>query len=176
MKLLLRSLPFLVLNLGAPVAAFVFLPTPGLAAFAVAVYFLWAFAVTAGYHRYFAHRTYKTSRPVQFVLAWLAQSTLQKGVLWWAAHHRDHHKYSDQPEDPHSPLQRGFWYAHMGWIMDDTAETKLDRVKDLARYPELRWLNRWHLVPPLAFAVAMGLIGGWELVAWGWRLGKGVAA
>src|SRR6187399_469878 len=74
------------------------------------------FAITAGYHRYFAHRTFKTSRAFQFILALLAMSSVQQGVLWWASHHRDHHKHSDQPDDVHSPVQRGFWWAHVAWI------------------------------------------------------------
>ncbi|HEV8324773.1 MAG TPA: acyl-CoA desaturase [Myxococcota bacterium] len=119
------------------------------------------FAITAGYHRYFAHRTYKTSRPFQFVLAFLSMTSSQKGVLWWAAHHRDHHKYSDGPKDVHSPVQRGFWYSHFGWLYDNTADTKWDRIRDMARYPELRWLNKHWLVPPVMTGVATFLLFGW---------------
>ena len=93
------------------------------------------FGVTGGYHRYFSHRAYKTSRVFQFLLAWLAQSSAQKGALWWAAHHRVHHKFSDQPEDVHSPIQRGFWYSHVGWILDETTETRWEKIPDLAKYP-----------------------------------------
>jgi stearoyl-CoA desaturase (delta-9 desaturase) len=117
--------------------------------------------ITAGYHRYFSHRTYKTSRPFQLFLAVLAQSSSQKGVLWWAAHHRVHHKLSDQPGDVHSPVQDGFFYAHVGWLFDDTEETRWDKIRDFAKYPELRWLNRHWLVPPVALAVACFLIAGW---------------
>ncbi|NLY94079.1 MAG: acyl-CoA desaturase [Myxococcales bacterium] len=119
------------------------------------------FGVTGGYHRYFSHRAYKTSRVFQFILAWIAQSSAQKGVLWWAAHHRVHHKYSDQPGDVHSPVQRGFWYAHVGWILDDTAETRWDKIQDFAKYPELRFLNRFYLLPPIVLAVACYFIAGW---------------
>jgi stearoyl-CoA desaturase (Delta-9 desaturase) len=119
------------------------------------------FGVTGGYHRYFSHRAYKTSRFFQFLLAWLAQSSAQKGALWWAAHHRVHHKYSDQPEDVHSPIQRGFWYSHVGWILDDTAETRWDKIQDFAKYPELRFLNRFYLLPPIVLGVASFLIAGW---------------
>jgi stearoyl-CoA desaturase (Delta-9 desaturase) len=118
------------------------------------------FGVTGGYHRYFSHRAYKTSRVFQFVLAWLAQSSAQKGALWWAAHHRVHHKFSDQPEDVHSPIQRGFWYSHVGWILDDTTETRWDKIQDFAKYPELRFLNRFHLLPPIVLGVASYLIAG----------------
>jgi len=126
--------------------------------------------ITAGYHRYFSHRTYKTSRAFQFFLALLAQSSSQKGVLWWAAHHRVHHKLSDQPGDVHSPVQNGFIYSHVGWIFDDTEETRWDKIRDFAKYPELRWLNRWHWVPPAALGVACFLAGGWSALVVGFFL------
>jgi stearoyl-CoA desaturase (delta-9 desaturase) len=117
--------------------------------------------VMAGYHRYFSHRTFKTSRVFQFVLAVLAQMTAQKGVLWWASHHRMHHKYSDQPGDSHSPIVDGFFYAHIGWILDDTEETKWDGIQDFAKYPELRWLNTYWSVPPTLLGTAVFLLLGW---------------
>jgi len=119
-------------------------------------------AVTAGYHRYFSHRAFKTSRAFQFVLAFLAQTSSQKGVLWWASHHRVHHKESDKPGDPHSPLQRGYWYAHVGWFFDGTEDTRFEKIPDLARYPELRWLNRYWIVPPLLLGLAVFLLLGWS--------------
>jgi stearoyl-CoA desaturase (Delta-9 desaturase) len=138
---------------------------------ALGLYYLRMFGITAGYHRYFAHRSYKTSRPVQFLLAFLGATSAQKGVLWWAAHHRDHHKYSDQPEDIHSPVQRGFWWSHVGWILSPKNDrTKIERIRDFAKYPELRWLNKYHLVPPTLLAVALFLIGGWPLLTWGFFL------
>jgi stearoyl-CoA desaturase (delta-9 desaturase) len=124
--------------------------------------------VTAGYHRYFSHRTFQTSRAFQLVLAVLAQSSLQKGALWWAAHHRVHHRQSDQPGDVHSPVQRGFWYAHVGWIFDDTEATRWEQVRDLARYPELRWLDRYHLVPVVGYAAALWAAGGVPFLLWGY--------
>jgi stearoyl-CoA desaturase (delta-9 desaturase) len=131
----------------------------------IALYGVRMFAVTGGYHRYFSHRTYKTSRFMQFVLAFLAQTTVQKGALWWAAHHRHHHKHSDEPDDVHSPVQRGFWYSHMMWLFDHTEETRWDRIKDFSKYPELVWLNRFHLVPPILLGVACwALAGGAGLV------------
>jgi stearoyl-CoA desaturase (delta-9 desaturase) len=137
------------------------------AALAIAFYYLRMFGVTGGYHRYFAHRTYRTSRWFQFCLAWLAQSSLQKGALWWAAHHRDHHKFSDTKEDPHSWREYGFWYSHVGWILaTDTEETKVKNIPDIWRYPELRWLNKWHLVPGVSFAVATYVFGGWQGLIW----------
>ncbi|UCH29196.1 MAG: acyl-CoA desaturase [Myxococcales bacterium] len=127
----------------------------------VVLLFVRVWGITAGYHRYFAHRTYKTSRAFQFFLALLAQSSSQKGVLWWAAHHRVHHKLSDQPGDVHSPIQNSFYYAHMGWLFDDTEETRWDRIRDFAKYPELRWLNKYWVVPPTVLAVSCFLIAGW---------------
>jgi len=137
-------------------------------AWAVGLYVIRMFGVTAGYHRYFAHRTYRTGRVFRFFLAVLAQSSVQKGVLWWAAHHRDHHRYSDTPKDPHSYRDYGFWYSHVGWILArDTETTYFDRIEDMARYPELRWLNRYHLVPGIALAAGCLLVGGWPALIWG---------
>ena len=126
-----------------------------------ALYFVRMFGVTGVYHRYFAHRTYRTSRVFQFLLALLAQSSAQKGALWWAAHHRTHHKYSDQAEDPHNS-KRGFWYSHIGWIFDDTNATDYSKIKDLAKYPELVWLNVVPNAPALALAVACWWFLGWS--------------
>mgnify|MGYP000040503286 CR=1 FL=1 len=137
-------------------------------ALAIGLYYLRMFGVTAGYHRYFSHRTFKTSRVMQFLFACLAMSSSQKGVLWWAAHHRHHHKHSDEPVDVHSALQDGFWWSHVGWILsakwDATDESK---VKDLAKYPELRWLDKWFLLPPTALGLGLFLIGGWWALVWG---------
>ena len=114
------------------------------------LYFVRMFGITAGYHRYFAHRSYKTSRPFQFVLAWLGCGSLQKGPLWWAAHHRHHHRHSDEPADLHSPVTESFWHAHIGWILDRKNDaTDYDAIHDFAKYPELVWMNRWHWVPGL---------------------------
>ncbi len=130
----------------------------------VVLYLVRMFAVTAGYHRYFSHRTFKTSRVMQFLFAFVAQCTAQKGALWWAAHHRVHHKHSDQEGDLHSPVHRDFWYSHMGWLFTKGSEaTDYNRIKDFAKYPELVWLNKYYLVPPtllaLACAAAFGLPG-----------------
>jgi stearoyl-CoA desaturase (delta-9 desaturase) len=164
---LLQSAPFFAIH-AACFAAFLttfhwWYPVVALALYGVRMFF-----VTAGYHRYFSHRTFKTSRVFQFVLAFLATSSLQKGVLWWAAHHRHHHRFSDQEEDIHSPIQAGFWWAHMGWILSDRYnETRADLIPDLYRYPELRWLNKYHMVPGVTLAVVLFLIGGWGMLVWG---------
>ncbi len=129
----------------------------------VFLYFARMFAVTGAYHRYFSHRTFKTSRWFQFVLAFWAQTSSQRGALWWAAHHRDHHKFSDTPWDVHSPVRKGFWYSHIGWIYDYNEDTNYNRVRDLSKYPELVWLNKYWLVPPVALGLlvyaTMGLSG-----------------
>src|SRR5450432_2389560 len=126
-----------------------------LVAMAVAFYVVRMFAITGVYHRYFAHRAYKTSRIFQLLLAMLGTSATQKGPLWWAAAHRVHHKYSDMPEDVHSPKQRGFWYAHIGWWMGrDHEKTQWKQIKDFAQYPELVFLEKGHLLGVFA---CMGL-------------------
>jgi stearoyl-CoA desaturase (Delta-9 desaturase) len=135
---------------------------------ALASYYFRMFWVTAGYHRYFSHRSFKTSRPFQFVLAFMAMTSMQKGILWWSAHHRDHHRFSDGPRDLHSPIRSGFWWSHLGWIMSPSyGATNLDRVRDLAGFPELRWLNRWYLVPPFVYMLALFLVGGMPALMWG---------
>jgi stearoyl-CoA desaturase (delta-9 desaturase) len=127
----------------------------------IGLYWLRMFAVTGAYHRYFSHRTYKTSRAFQFVLAFLAQTSSQKGALWWAAHHRTHHKHSDLDLDPHDS-RRGFWYSHVGWLFAGTTDTDYSKVKDLAKYPELVWLNRYWFVPPTVLGVLVWLALGWS--------------
>ena len=126
------------------------------------LYFGRMFWITGGYHRYFAHKSYKTSRWFQFVIAFMAQTSAQKGALWWAAHHRHHHRYSDQPEDPHSMKLYGFWYSHIGWIVGpDYKKTDYKTIGDYAKYPELVWLNKNYLVPPLVLALVVMALGGW---------------
>ncbi len=130
--------------------------------FCAVLYVVRMFFVTAGYHRYFAHRTFKTSRFFQFILAFLAETSAQKGVLWWSATHRMHHKYSDTKDDPHSMKLFGFWHSHVGWVMDPKYdETRVDLVKDLAKFPELVWLSKYYIVPPVCLAVFVTLLGGW---------------
>lgn len=155
-----RALPFVLSHL-AVLGAFWSGVTWQAVVLCVVLLFVRVWGITAGYHRYFSHRTYKTSRAFQLVLAVLAQSSSQKGVLWWASHHRVHHKHSDQPGDVHSPVQDGFWYAHVGWIFADTEATQWDKIRDFAKYPELRWLNRYWFVPPTVLAVACFVIAGW---------------
>jgi stearoyl-CoA desaturase (delta-9 desaturase) len=134
----------------------------------LATYWLRMFAITAGYHRYFAHRSFKTSRVFAFILAFVGASSMQKGPLWWAGHHRHHHRHSDREEDLHSPRRDGFWWAHVGWILSSRYdETPESLIKDFASVPELRWLNRWHLVPGVLLAAVLFVLGGWPVFVWG---------
>ncbi len=134
----------------------------------LALYYTRMFFVTAGYHRYFSHRAFKTSCVFQFILAVMATSSSQKGVLWWAANHRHHHRYSDTELDLHSPTLFGFWWSHVGWILSDKyTDTQVDLIRDFYRFPELRWLNKYYLVPPVALAVVLFLAGGWGMLVWG---------
>lgn len=154
------SLGFVVIHL-LPVAAL----WTGATAFDWAVcgfmYFIRMFFVTGVYHRYFSHRTYKTSRFFQFLLACGAQSSLQKGVLWWGAHHRTHHRTSDTPADPHSMKLYGFWYSHLGWILGpDYNETEHKLIQDFSKFPELRFLNKYHMLPAIPVVILIGVLGG----------------
>jgi stearoyl-CoA desaturase (delta-9 desaturase) len=120
------------------------------------------FAITAGYHRYFSHRSYRLARFPQFVLAFLGTTAAQKGPLWWAGHHRSHHRFTDADGDPHSPRDGRFW-SHVGWILcDKYNKTDRDAIKDFARYPELVWLDKHDWIGPWALAIASYLIAGWS--------------
>ncbi len=138
------------------------------AALAVGLYYARMFFVTAGCHRYFSHRSFKTSRAFQFLLGVGFSTSMQKGVLWWAANHRHHHKYSDQPGDIHSPVVGGFWWSQVGWILtNDHKKTLWGDIRDMAKYPELRWLNRYHYLPGWALGAALLYFGGWTTLLWG---------
>ncbi|MDX1495862.1 MAG: acyl-CoA desaturase, partial [Longimicrobiales bacterium] len=135
---------------------------------AVGLYAVRMFAITGFYHRYFSHRSYKTSRAAQFVFAVVGASSAQRGPLWWAAHHRHHHRHSDTEHDVHSPRHHGFWWAHMGWITaPGNFPTAFERVPDLVKYPELRFLDRFDILVPLALALGLFLLGGAQLLVWG---------
>jgi stearoyl-CoA desaturase (delta-9 desaturase) len=154
-------LPFWAVHVVAVVGAIYIGWSWTAAAWLIGSYLVRMFAITGGYHRYFSHRTYKTSRVFQFVLALFAMSSAQQGVLWWASHHRNHHKHSDEPEDTHSPRQRGFWWSHMTWILAPRNRvTHYDRIKDFAKYPELRWLDRHDLFIAVAWGFVIYFIGG----------------
>jgi len=137
-------------------------------AWLVGSYALRMFGVTAGYHRYFSHRTYKMGRAGQFAMAFLAQTSAQKGILWWACHHRMHHRHSDTEADVHSPVKEGFWWSHVGWVLSNEHDDyDPASVGDFAKYRELRWLDRHHWVPPVTYA-AMLAAAGWQAFLWGY--------
>src|SRR5215471_11302362 len=154
------AIPFVLVHLTCIAAIWTGITWPAVA-IGVALYWLRIFAIGAGYHRYFSHSAYATSRIAQFVLAALAQSTAQRSVLWWAAKHRHHHLHSDTAQDVHSPRHKGFLYSHVGWIFAAKhGDTDLTKVADLACYPELMWLHRFELAPAVALAVFCYLAAG----------------
>lgn len=173
---------FLVIHLLVVTAFFVPVSWPAIA-LCVGCYYMRIFAITVGYHRYFAHRAFKTSRPFQFVLAIFGCSAVQKGPLWWAANHRKHHKHSDQEEDPHSPVKHGLWWSHVGWVISTrNDEIGEDGIPDFSKYWELRMLDDFHWVPALLLAGVCWLFGyltggiltdvspiehGWTCLVWG---------
>ena len=155
-----KSLEFLLVHL-VPLLAFFTGATLFDWTVAIVLYFTRMFFITGFYHRYFSHRTFKTSRIFQFIMAFLAMTSMQKGVLWWAAHHRVHHRTSDKPEDPHSMKLYGFWYSHIGWILGpDYKKTDYEGISDFSKYPELRWLNRNYIIPPLVLMALVLVLGG----------------
>jgi stearoyl-CoA desaturase (delta-9 desaturase) len=151
---------------------------------ALGLYIIRMFAITGFYHRYFSHRTFRTSRPTQLLMAILGASAVQRGPMWWAAHHRHHHKHSDDPDDIHSPEQHGFWMAHMGWFMTDAGFGTNERlVRDWAKFPELKFLDRFDMLVPAVLAVACFGLGvlletvapglgtsGWQMFVWGFLI------
>ncbi len=155
------SIPFLALQAVPLLAIFTGVSRTALILLAC-TYFGRMFFITAGYHRYFAHRSYRLGRVAQFVFAFGGLTCAQKGPLWWAGHHRNHHKFSDTDRDIHSPRD-GFWWSHVGWILcDKYGATPIDDIKDFAKYPELRWMNAHDWIGPWSLAVVCWLIGGWS--------------
>ncbi len=176
-----RTLPFMAMHLACLAVFFV-----GVSWFAIGVlvftYALRIFGITVGYHRYLSHRAFRTSRPMQFFLAACGAAATQRGPLWWASHHRQHHKYSDTPEDPHSPRAHSFLYSHLGWVFTrGNYRARLELIKDFARFPELRFIDRFDLVVPVVFATLIWGVGaaagalwpslgtsGWQTLVWGY--------
>lgn len=163
-----ESIPFLLVHVIAIVSLFYVEYSWNLFFLCIGSYFLRMFGITAGYHRYFAHRSYKLNRFWQFCMAFLAQTAAQNGVLWWAGHHRHHHKYSDQENDLHSPKQDGFWWSHIGWYLSKkNQEADLSLIQDFAKYPELRFLEKYDFLPALIYATALFALGGIQALMWG---------
>jgi len=176
----LRTIPFIAMHVAV---LFVFIVgwSPVAVVAAILLYVLRMFAITGFYHRYFSHKAFKTSRITQFIFAALGASAVQRGPLWWAAHHRLHHANSDKEHDEHSPRRHGFLWSHMGWFLSrHNFATRLDRITDFARYPELRFLDRFDVLIPFLLAIALYGFGellassypesntsGWQMVIWG---------
>ena len=155
----LRILPFIGMHLMCAGVIWVGVSSTALLV-AVALYVLRLVAITGFYHRYFSHKTFRTSRALQFAFAVLGTMAVQRGPLWWAAHHRHHHAHADEENDSHSPAQHGFWWSHVGWFMNrSNFRTRSELIRDLMRYPELRFLDRFDIVPPIALA-ALLFFGG----------------
>jgi stearoyl-CoA desaturase (delta-9 desaturase) len=157
----ITSIPFFLVHLLCFAAIFTGVSAEALILGAV-LYFGRMWFITAGYHRYFSHRSFRTNRVFQFILAFGGTSASQKGPLWWASHHRNHHRYSDTDQDLHSPL-KGFWWSHVGWILSDkNNDWDESNIRDFAKYPELRFLNKHDWVAPWALGVASYFIAGWS--------------
>ena len=167
-----RAAPFVLIQAAC---AFVLLTGWSWTAVSVAVglYIVRMFAITGFYHRYFSHRTFKTSRAFQFIMAWVGASSAQRGPIWWAAHHRHHHLESDTEEDIHSPRHKGFMMSHCGWFLTERGfYAPSVYTRDWNRFPELVWIDRFCLVPPLSLMVALGLFGWAAATWWGFDIGS----
>ncbi len=178
-----RVIPFVSLHLACFAIIFVGFSWFALI-FALALYVIRMFAITAFYHRYFAHKAFKTSRVGQFVFAVLGATAVQRGPLWWASHHRNHHAHSDESIDAHSPHQHGFLWSHIGWFLSRANfSTQIERVKELAKFPELRFLDRFDVIIPIALGASIYALGvalqtiapalqtnGLQLFVWGFIL------
>jgi len=162
------SLPFFALHLLPLLAIFTGVTATTWILFAV-TYWTRMFFITGGYHRYFSHRSYRTSRAFQFILAFGGASASQKGPLWWAGHHRLHHRYSDTAKDPHTPL-KGFWWSHVGWILGDDTKESPGTMKDFSKFPEIRFISKYDWIPVWSLAIVCFLIDGWSGVLIGFVL------
>ncbi len=176
----LRVIPFVLMHVACLMVVFVG-ASPVAVGVAIGLYFLRMFAITGFYHRYFSHRSFKTSRTGQLIFAILGASAVQRGPIWWAAHHRHHHAHSDQEHDVHSPVRSGLLWSHMGWFLSRRHFTPdLRRVRDLLRFPELRLVDRFDILIPFVLAwLLLGLgallrrvapelgTNGWQMLVWG---------
>ena len=182
-RLLMASSPIFFMHLACIGALFTGFSWAAVIAMLI-TYVVRVFALTAGFHRYFSHRSFKTSRVFQFIMAWVGTSAAQLGPMWWAANHRHHHLHSDKEEDIHSPVVKDAFWAHIGWVLCRAyGEIQHDRVKDLHKYPELRFVDRFHVLPVVSliavlFAIGAGLnaaypalgTSGMQMVRWGFFL------
>ncbi|MGD9008538.1 MAG: acyl-CoA desaturase [Desulfobacteraceae bacterium] len=176
----LRVAPLILLHTGCLLVFWVGW-SPTAVIIALGLYLIRMFAITGFYHRYFSHKAFKTNRLWQFVFAVIGNASVQRGPLWWAAHHRHHHRFADRDNDVHSPLQHGFWWSHIGWLTSrDNFPTRFRYVQEWIRFPELRWINRFDTVIPILLAGSIYLTGallenlapslgtnGFQLLIWG---------
>jgi len=179
----LRVIPFILIHLAIFTVFFVGFSYTAFFVF-VAMYGLRMFAITGFYHRYFSHKAFKTSRIVQFIFAVIGASAVQRGPIWWAAHHRGHHVHSDTEHDKHSPKSHGFFWSHVGWFLSKANfMTHQKLVKELIRFPELRLIDRFDILIPIITCIGLFFFGqylgsnfpqlmtnGWQLVVWGFIL------
>ena len=179
----MRVIPFIILHLSCFMIFFVGFSWTAFVV-CMSLFAIRMFAITGFYHRYFSHKTFRTSRFVQCLFAMIGATAVQRGPLWWAAHHRGHHMYSDTTEDKHSPKEHGFIWSHMGWFLTKSnfvTNTKL--IRELIRFPELRIIDRFDLLMPLALSISLWVIGyyleqyepslhtnGFQLFIWGFSV------
>ena len=155
----LRIFPLLFLHLMC-LAVFWVGWSPTAVMMAILLYVVRMFAITGFYHRYFSHKAFKANRFWQFIFGVVGNASVQRGPLWWAAHHRHHHRYADQEQDVHSPIRHGFWWSHIGWLTSrSNFPTQYKYVKEWAKFPELRWINRYDTVVPVLLALLLYILG-----------------
>lgn len=155
------SIPFFIAHLVPLLAVFTGVSVKAVL-LGLGLFWLRMFCITAGYHRYFSHRSYRLARVPQFLIAFGGTMAAQKGPLWWASNHRHHHRYSDTDLDIHSPM-KGFWWSHVGWILCDKYKGyDEDAIKDFAKYPELRFLQKYDFIGPVSLALFCLAVAGWS--------------
>jgi stearoyl-CoA desaturase (delta-9 desaturase) len=111
----------------------------------VAMYLAVGLSITAGYHRFFSHKTYEAAWPVQLFYAIFGAMAAQNSILWWSSSHRVHHQYADKDWDPYN-IKRGFWWAHIFWIFyrNDQRDETFKNAPDLLANKIVMWQHRWH--------------------------------
>jgi stearoyl-CoA desaturase (delta-9 desaturase) len=116
--------------------------------------FLSCVAIIPGYHRYFAHRSYRAHRALEVFYLLVAPIGFHQSALIWASEHRDHHKYADTDRDPYN-IRAGFWWAQIGWIVHGRSRARFDNVPDLIDDPVVRFQHKYWL--HLGILVGAGL-------------------
>lgn len=138
-----------------------------------ALYVLTAFGITFSFHRLFTHRSFKTSKPMEYLAAIIGTLAMQGNIVSWVGHHRMHHAHSDTPKDPHD-ASRGFWHSHFGWMLMyrdeiDNPKTLNRFARDITSDPFLRFLG--HDSVAIVMQIILGLVllyvGGFKVMMWG---------